>query len=47
MAGVDDEWALVAREAHRERLVSALAELARASRRSDHRPAMGSPGVRA
>ncbi|MGA9857233.1 MAG: AAA family ATPase [Solirubrobacteraceae bacterium] len=31
MAGVDDEWALAAREAHRERLVSALTELARAA----------------
>jgi DNA-binding SARP family transcriptional activator/tetratricopeptide (TPR) repeat protein len=31
LTGVDDEWALAAREAHRERLVSALGALARSA----------------
>ncbi len=34
LAGVDDEWALVARDAHRERLVATLGELSRRS--TDH-----------
>ncbi len=34
LAGVDDEWALVARDAHRERLVAALGELSHSA--TDH-----------
>ena len=39
LAGIDDEWALVARDAHRERLVAALGELARGT--ADHVAAIG------
>lgn len=39
LAGVDDEWAMVARDAHRERLIAALGELARES--NDHVAAVG------
>lgn len=39
LAGIDDEWAIVARDAHRERLVAALGELARTT--PDHVEAIG------